>query len=160
MAMIGPLFFLVMASSAPPTSPAAAGGPEQASWEILYWGRRIFTWRVGANGDGEVRGVPGLASSVDDPNATVRHFRVGAEDFARLKAMIEGFMRRYAGHEIPCGNYFADGPYGDISWQSPDGANLVPLRFGCQSQEARELIASANRIDAMVAALAGHAERR
>jgi hypothetical protein len=160
MAIIGPLLFLVMASSAPATAPAAAAGPEQASWEILYWGRRVFTWRVSANGEGEVRRVPGLQGSVDDPNATVQHFQVSPEDFGRLKAMIEGFMRRYAGHEIPCGNSFTDGPYGDISWQSQDGVDLVPLRFGCQSQEMRELIASANQIDAMVAALAGHAERR
>jgi hypothetical protein len=155
MAIIGPLFFITLASAAP-----AAGGPEQASWEILYWGRRIVTWRVSAGGEGEARRVAGLEGSVEDPNATVRHFRVSSEDFGRLKAMIQSFMSRYAGHEIACGDYVADGPYGDISWQSSEGVTLVPLQFGCQSREARDLIATAQQIDAIVAALAGHPEGR
>jgi hypothetical protein len=160
MAIIGPLFFVALASVAPSTVTAAAAGPEQASWEILYWGRRVFTWRVSASGEGEARGVAGLQGSVEDPNATVQHFRVSSEEFGRLKVMIQSFMSRYAGHEVPCGNYLTDGPYGDISWQSSEGVALVRLQFGCQSQEARDLIASAHQIDAMVAALAGHTEGR
>ena len=48
-----------------------AAEPEQATWEILSWGRTIMTWRVSADGEGEARAVPGLSGSVADAEATV-----------------------------------------------------------------------------------------
>lgn len=129
-------------ATAPPSVPVSA-----ISADVRSWGYVQDRWLINADGRTVLDDVPDDAS-IGTPFVT-RIVELTPSDFERVRqalAPAEAMLR----DGVPCERVIADGPYGAVRWQRPDGsADEIAYDLGCRPNPRLDLLYE--RMDAAAA---------
>ena len=84
-------------------------------------------------------------------DVNIKRFNVGARGFSRLQDMAISIAERVpAGGEIECGVVPTDQPYGLFEWNLGRGSKSLSIRYGCQTEEGRQIHRMVDELEKVV----------